>query len=99
MKETLTQIIKDLIEHKEELEITETPEERGMVYHIKVNNEDIGRLIGRQGKTINALRTIFKAAGLKQGQYVRIELVEEPKEDSAEDLTNTSPIESEEVTA
>jgi len=77
MKETLQEIITALVDEKNKVEITEESTEIGTTYFIKVGETDIGRIIGKSGKTISSLRTIFKAAGLKQKKNIRLEIVDD----------------------
>lgn len=79
MKETLEFIVKNLVENKEAVTITEEKSLIGITYYIKVDNAEIGRLIGKKGKIIQSLRTIFRAAGLKKKQNIKLEIVEENK--------------------
>jgi len=79
MKETLTYIVKSLVENPDKVIVTEETTEMGTTYYIEVGEGDMGRIIGKQGKTISSLRTIFKAAGLKQKKNIRIELIEKDK--------------------
>jgi len=80
MKDTLEYIVESLVKEKTQVGITQTEDNQTIIYYIKVANEDIGRIIGKQGRIIHSLRTIFKTAGLKKSQNVRIEIVEENQE-------------------
>lgn len=84
MKEILEQIIQSLVKNKEKVEITEEKNEIGVTYFIKVDNTDMGRIIGKHGKTISSLRTILKAAGLKNRENVRLELIDEKTQNQSE---------------
>src|SRR3989339_16125 len=88
MKEILEQIIESLVEKKESVEITEEKNEIGVTYFIKVDNTDMGRIIGKHGKTISSLRTILKAAGLKNRENVRLELIDERNPNQSENNTS-----------
>ena len=88
MKEILEQIIESLVEKKESVEITEEKNEIGGTYFIKVDNTDMGRIIGKHGKTISSLRTILKAAGLKNRENVRLELIDERNPNQSENNTS-----------
>jgi uncharacterized protein len=65
-----------LVEHPEEVEISEVEGERGLVLEISVNQEDIGKIIGRQGRIIRALRTVARAAAQRDGENVSVEVVD-----------------------
>jgi predicted RNA-binding protein YlqC (UPF0109 family) len=65
-----------LVDHPEEVEISEVEGERGLVLEISVNPEDIGKIIGRQGRIIRALRTVARAAAQRDGENVSVEVVD-----------------------
>lgn len=68
-------LIRPLIQHQEDLRIKEFPsEDEYILFQVMVNQEDIGRVIGRQGKTVNAIRTIAFAAGSKDNKKIRINI-------------------------
>ena len=61
-------IVEPLVEHKDELEVTHTENEHGDVYvEVSVNEEDTGKVIGRQGRIIKSIRTVARAAGSRKG--------------------------------
>ncbi len=66
-------LIYPLITHQEDLRVKEFPsEDDSILFQVMVHREDIGRVIGKQGKMINAIRTIVYAAGAKDGKKVRV---------------------------
>ena len=66
-----------LVDHPEELEVEEAEGERNtLVLEVSVHPDDMGKLIGRQGRTIRALRTLARAAGQRQGQNIAVEVVD-----------------------
>ncbi|MGL4337687.1 MAG: KH domain-containing protein [Turicibacter sp.] len=66
-------LISPLINHLEDLRVKEFPsEDEAILFQVMVNQDDLGRVIGKQGKTINAIRTIVYAAGSKENKKVRI---------------------------
>ena len=75
MTELLTQIIKHIVDHPDQVTVNEVQGERSVVLEIKVAPEDVGKVIGREGRIINALRQIIKAAGGKSNKRVNIELL------------------------
>jgi predicted RNA-binding protein YlqC (UPF0109 family) len=76
MEETLKIIIENLVEHKDEISI-ETKEEKDKVcFSVKVNSEDMGKVIGRQGKVAHSIRTVMKAVGNKEQKRVEVEFVD-----------------------
>lgn len=73
MKELVQTLIQPLVNHPEEVEVTEKPGEKTVVYQLKVHPEDAGQVIGKQGRTIKAIRTVV-AASSKDHRRVRIEI-------------------------
>lgn len=76
MKELLEFMAKSLVEQAEAVEVTSEETGTETVYHIKTADSDIGRVIGKQGRIIKAIRTVAKAAAVKEGTKVRVEIVE-----------------------
>lgn len=63
MKELLEVIAKRLVEHPEQVVVAETNNERALILELKVAPEDMGKVIGKQGRIAKAIRTVVKAAG------------------------------------
>lgn len=76
MKETVEKIINALVDEKEEVEVSEEPSERANVIRIRVAESDMGRIIGREGKTIKAIRSLLFFAGQKHGKRFVLDIVE-----------------------
>ncbi len=76
MQAFLEYVVKGLVEHPQE--VTVTPVERsGMtIYELRLNAEDIGRVVGRKGTTINAIRTMLLVGSAKKGQRAVLEIIE-----------------------
>lgn len=75
MKELLELLVKALVDHPEDVEITESSDMRGVIYEVHVAQDDLGKVIGKQGKVANALRTVAKAASMKTKQKVYVEII------------------------
>ena len=75
MRELLTSIVKELVDHPEDVVVKEVLGERTTVLELKVHTDDIGKVIGRKGRIINALRVIIKSAAVKEGKIVSLELI------------------------
>ncbi|WP_165048042.1 MULTISPECIES: KH domain-containing protein [unclassified Adlercreutzia] len=70
-------VVRPLIEFEEDLEITADEAEDGaIVVEIRVNEEDAGKVIGRQGRVIKAVRTLARAAASRSGAPVEVELID-----------------------
>lgn len=76
MKEFIEYIIKNLVDCPENVDIRCFERERGVFVEVRVGSNDIGKVVGRKGLTIKALRTIAMTACARLGRRVRIELVE-----------------------
>ena len=76
MKEALGTIINSLVTDKEAVSITATQNERITVLEVKVAENDMGRVIGRDGKMAKSIRTIMKALASKEGKKVNVEFLD-----------------------
>ena len=84
MQAFLEQVVKGLVDHPDAVNITEVEQERTTVYELRLDPSDIGRVIGRSGRTVNAIRTLLQAGSAKAGKYTRLDIIDE-KEDSADE--------------
>ncbi len=75
MRELLLSIVKELVDHPENVEVHEVKGERTTVLELKVHSDDIGKVIGRKGRIINSLRVIIKSAAVKDGKIITLELI------------------------
>ena len=75
MKESLESIIKNLVSNPEAVQINEMQGQTAIVYEVKVAEEDMGKVIGRQGRVAQAIRTIVKAIASKEQKRVTIEFI------------------------
>lgn len=75
MKELLEYLVKAIVDVPDEVSVTEVEGEKAVVFEIKVNASDVGKVIGKHGRIINAIRTIVRAAAVKEGKKVSIELI------------------------
>lgn len=70
-------VVRPLIDFEEDLNIESFDEEDGtVVVEIRVNEEDAGKVIGRQGRVIKAIRTLARAAAARDGVHVEVELID-----------------------
>jgi predicted RNA-binding protein YlqC (UPF0109 family) len=75
MKELVELIVKSLVDDAENVSIKETSGESVIILEIIVSSDDVGKVIGKEGRIANAIRTITKAAASKQGKKVTVEIV------------------------
>ena len=76
MKELIAYIAKALVDNPEAVEVSEVEGEQTSVIELKVAKEDLGKVIGKQGKTARAMRTILSASGTKIGKRCVLEILE-----------------------
>ncbi len=72
MEEVLKTIIENLVENKEAVQITRVDDERGILLKVKVADEDMGQVIGKQGRIAKAIRTVMKSITAKEHKKVGI---------------------------
>ncbi|RYG67802.1 KH domain-containing protein [bacterium] len=88
MIELVGYLVQGIVSHPEEVEVEEFFDEVGTVYGVRVHPEDIGRVIGKEGRVANALRHVVKAAATKVGTHVTVEIL---TEDGAQTIAEASP--------
>ncbi|MEW6686747.1 MAG: KH domain-containing protein [Candidatus Edwardsbacteria bacterium] len=76
MKELIQNIAKALVDHPEKVAVAEVDGERTVVYELRVAKEDMGKIIGKNGRTAQAIRTLVTAAGMKKGKRAVLEILE-----------------------
>jgi predicted RNA-binding protein YlqC (UPF0109 family) len=76
MKSLIEQIAKSLVDKPEEVSVGKVEGERTAVFELRVAKSDIGKVIGKQGNTARAMRTILSAAGTKLGKRCVLEILE-----------------------
>lgn len=76
MKDILEVIIKNLVDKPEEIQVTEKNDEKGVCYEVKVAKDDMGKVIGKQGKMAKAIRSIVKALAAKEHKRVSVEFID-----------------------
>jgi predicted RNA-binding protein YlqC (UPF0109 family) len=77
MQAFLEYVVKGLVQHPDAVTITPVEREGATVYELRLDPEDVGKIIGRQGMTINALRSLLLAGSAKKGLRCSLEIVEE----------------------
>jgi predicted RNA-binding protein YlqC (UPF0109 family) len=76
MKELLDYIARYLVDKPDEVSITETERDGVLMLALKVAPEDMGKVIGRQGRIVREIRTLLKSMGQRSGQKVMVEILE-----------------------
>ncbi|HEY0172301.1 MAG TPA: KH domain-containing protein [Pyrinomonadaceae bacterium] len=77
MKDAVELIVKRLVREAESVDVREVERDRSTsVIEVRVAQADVGKIIGRQGRTVKALRSLLYAAGQKQGRRYVLEIVE-----------------------
>ena len=76
MKELLINMAKGIVDHPEAVtvDVDDVNEEGVVVYHLHVSEDDIGRVIGKQGKIAKAIRTVMRSAANRQNMKVQVEI-------------------------
>jgi len=76
MKDLIDYIAKSLVDRPESVTVKETEGEKTTIIELRVAQEDLGKVIGKQGRTARAMRTIINAAGTKIGKRCVLEILE-----------------------
>lgn len=76
MKSLVEQMAKSLVDKPDDVVVSEVDGERTTVYELRVDKSDLGKVIGKQGNTARAMRTILNAAGTKLGKRCVLEILE-----------------------
>lgn len=75
MKSLIEYLVKALVDEPEHVTVTEVPGEESTTYEVHVAPSDLGKVIGKQGRIANALRTVAKAVAMKEKRKVYVEIV------------------------
>ncbi|MBU1185362.1 MAG: KH domain-containing protein [Acidobacteria bacterium] len=78
MKELVEMIAKALVDNPEMVHVSELQGEQTTILELKVAQEDLGKVIGKQGRTARAMRVILGAAGMKLRRRFNLEIIEKP---------------------
>lgn len=76
MRDLLEEIAKALVDNPDDVSVAEVEGEQTTVLELRVKNEDLGKVIGRQGRTARAIRTLLAAAGMKVHKRFVLEILE-----------------------
>ncbi len=76
MKELIHAIAVELVDHPEQVEVTEIPGEQNTVIELRVAEDDVGKVIGKEGRTAQSMRTILTAVSTKLGRRAHLDIVD-----------------------
>ena len=76
MRELVEYIVRALVDHPQDVRLTEVEGERTLILELRCHPEDVGKVIGKSGKTIGAIRTLISTAAARQGRRAMLEVVE-----------------------
>ena len=76
MKELLLYVAKNLVDHPDAVSVTQTEGEGGTLLELRVASEDMGKVIGRQGRIAKEIRTIVKTVAQRNGERVTVDIVD-----------------------
>jgi len=76
LKELVEYIVKALVDYPDKVEVKEIAGEKSVIFELKVGQGDLGKVIGKEGRTAKATRTIISAAAMKQGKRTVLEIIE-----------------------
>lgn len=76
MEELLAFLAKSLVDHPEDVSVTKVDGENSVVYELRVNDSDMGKVIGKQGRIAKSIRTIIKSASNKEDKRVIVDIVQ-----------------------
>ena len=77
MQDLLLFVARSLVDHPEDVRVTQTEGPESIILELNVAQDDMGKVIGKQGRIAKAIRTVVKAASVKDNQSVNVEIVSE----------------------
>ena len=86
MKEFVAYIVKNLVDNPDMVKINEIGGTQTLIIELSVEKADIGKIIGKRGKTINAIRTLLMSVASRNGLRVNLEILEEGEKSKAENV-------------
>lgn len=76
LRELVTFIAKSIVDNPDQVEVNEVEGERAVVFELRVAPEDMGKVIGKKGRVIHAVRDLVQAAAAKEGKRATVEILE-----------------------
>lgn len=75
MKELIEYIARSLVDHPENVRVTQVEGEQSIIFELQVAQEDMGKIIGKEGRIANAIRTLLKVAAAREGKRAVLEII------------------------
>lgn len=75
MKDLIEYIARSIVDKPDEVKVTEVPSEDGVILRLEVAPEDTGKVIGKEGRIANAMRTLLRVAAIRKGTRATLEIV------------------------
>ena len=79
----MTSLARGLVDHPDQVELRSQPADGGTLFELKVAPEDVGKVIGRDGRTVNAIRTLLSVAAQRRGVKARLEVLDDRRAPAA----------------
>ncbi len=79
MKEFIEFIVKHLVEDPDQVDVVEEEHEKGILFKLSVGEKDIGRVVGKEGRTARSLRTLLNAVAARRGFRANLEIMDDSK--------------------
>lgn len=76
MKELLETVAKALVSEPDHVSVNEIRDDKGIILELSVDKDDIGKVIGKQGRIAKAIRTVVKAAAVKNNEHVVVDILD-----------------------
>lgn len=93
MQDILSYVIKNIVTTPDDVKIEEVVDETGTTtYQVTVNPSDVGRIIGKEGKVIKAIRTIMRVIAIQKGVHVRVSVVSDSEGQNLSASDDNQPI-------
>lgn len=74
MRELVEFLAKSLVDRPEDVQVSENVGDDAIIYEIRVAPDDVGKLIGKQGRVVRAIRTVMRASAARQGKRVEVDV-------------------------
>ncbi len=76
-REHLVELVRLMVDHPDRVQVEEVPDQESILLELQVAEDDLGKVIGRQGRTARALRSILTARGAREGERYELEILED----------------------